>query len=111
MSEVVSLPVHYAAYMPVEPQRPRYAEIADHLRRRIDRRRIKPGEKLPSTLELAQEYGCSYMTARRAIGVLASEGRVVARQGLGTFVTDAAPPPTLQEQIDELRRRVEALER
>src|SRR6188474_834758 len=46
----------------------------------------KPGEAIPSELELAARFGVSQGTVRRAIDALADENLVVRRQGKGTFV-------------------------
>jgi len=46
----------------------------------------KPGEAIPSELELAARFRVSQGTVRRAIDALADENLVVRRQGKGTFV-------------------------
>jgi GntR family transcriptional regulator len=43
--------------------------------------------RLPGELELAEQYGVSRDTIRRAIQELVSEGRLVVLRGRGTFVT------------------------
>jgi DNA-binding GntR family transcriptional regulator len=43
--------------------------------------------RLPGELELAEQYGVSRDTIRRAIQELANEGRPVVLHGRGTFVT------------------------
>lgn len=45
--------------------------------------------RLPSEPELAQRLGISYMTMRRAVGELVTEGVLERRQGSGTFVREA----------------------
>jgi GntR family transcriptional regulator len=52
----------------------------------------RPGEALPSEPALAQRFGASAGTVRRALDELAAEHIVERRQGSGTFVpTHAAP--------------------
>ena len=46
----------------------------------------KPGELIPSEIELASRHGVSQGTVRRAIDELAAENLLVRRQGRGTFV-------------------------
>jgi GntR family transcriptional regulator len=46
----------------------------------------KPGEAIPSELELAARFGVAQGTVRRAIDALADENLVVRRQGKGTYV-------------------------
>jgi GntR family transcriptional regulator len=46
----------------------------------------KPGEVMPSEMELAARYAVSQGTVRKAIDELAAENLVLRRQGKGTFV-------------------------
>jgi GntR family transcriptional regulator len=50
----------------------------------------KPGEAIPSEMDLAARYRVSQGTVRKAIDELAAENLVVRRQGKGTFVTTHA---------------------
>ncbi|WP_353957250.1 GntR family transcriptional regulator [Pelomonas sp. SE-A7] len=50
----------------------------------------KAGESIPSEIELAQRYGVSQGTVRKAIDELAAENLLVRRQGRGTFVATHA---------------------
>lgn len=63
-----------------------YHQILDDLRSEILAGRRAPGERLPSEHELAQMYGTSRPTVRRAIARLKAEGLVVTEQGRGAFV-------------------------
>jgi GntR family transcriptional regulator, N-acetylglucosamine utilization regulator len=45
-----------------------------------------PGNRLPPERELAERYGCSLITVRRALSELAREGRIERTRGRGTFV-------------------------
>lgn len=66
--------------------RPVFQQIADHLRDEISRGRLGAGERLPSEAGLMEHYGVARMTIRQALGVLKSEGLVVAEHGRGVFV-------------------------
>lgn len=46
---------------------------------------------MPSTRSLVQDHKTSPVTVSRALAVLAGEGLVVTRPGVGTFVADRAP--------------------
>jgi DNA-binding GntR family transcriptional regulator len=48
-----------------------------------------PGARIPSERQLIEEFRVSAITVRRAIRDLTVEGLLVARQGLGVFVTDS----------------------
>jgi len=63
----------------------KYEAILKDLSQRIAT--MKPGERLPGEQLLAQEYGVSGMTVRRALQVLLEAGRIMGVRGRGTFVT------------------------
>ncbi|MCE4556166.1 GntR family transcriptional regulator [Roseateles cellulosilyticus] len=52
----------------------------------------KPGESLPSEAALAERFGASAGTVRRALDELTAEHLVERRQGSGTFVSTHAAP-------------------
>jgi len=65
---------------------PLYLQIRDLLTQSLDAGEWKPGEAIPSEIELAGRYQVSQGTVRKAIDALAAENIVVRRQGKGTFV-------------------------
>lgn len=54
-----------------------------------------PGERIPSEAELAARLGVSRNTLREALWLLWSEGLLVRRWGVGTFVRDQTPGGSL----------------
>ena len=66
---------------------PIYRQIADHIRSEIETGRYGPGTCIPSEVELTSSYGVGRITLRQAINLLVKEGRLVTKQGKGTFVT------------------------
>ncbi len=64
----------------------------------------KPGEAIPSEMELATRYRVSQGTVRKAIDALAAEFIVVRRQGKGTYVATHTAPT---HQYRFLRVRVD----
>lgn len=71
-----------------------------------------PGQRLPGRTKLADHFGVAQMTVQNALRTLQEEGLIVSRQGSGTSVLRApAPQRDLAAEIDDLRSRVEALER
>ena len=68
--------------------KPRYMEIVDWVKERLEKKELGPGERLNSENELSELFGLSRQTVRHAIGVLEEEGIVVRRQGSGTYVCD-----------------------
>jgi GntR family transcriptional regulator len=69
---------------------PRYHQIAETLRARISAGGMTAGHRLDNQRQLAQSFGVTLMTLRQALDVLARDGLITRRHGLGTFV---APPP------------------
>jgi GntR family transcriptional regulator len=65
---------------------PLYQQIKALLTRSLEQGEWKPGEMIPSEMELAARYKVSQGTVRKAIDELAAENLVVRRQGKGTFV-------------------------
>jgi DNA-binding GntR family transcriptional regulator len=65
---------------------PRYQEIADSLRERIENDELPPGAMLPSIARISQEWAVSETTAANAIKLLHSEGLIRTAQGGETFV-------------------------
>jgi GntR family transcriptional regulator len=70
----------------IEAPRPRFAQIADVVRDRIERGVYAAGSPLPSEPELSREFGVSRVTINRAVGLLRGEGLVRVLRGRGTFV-------------------------
>lgn len=52
----------------------------------LDADEWRPGDRLPPERELAERYGCSLITVRRALSELAREQRLERTRGRGTFV-------------------------
>ena len=61
-------------------------------------REILPGERLPSTRELARRFGIHPNTASAAYGELETEGWVEFRHGSGVFVAQARRPGALSPE-------------
>ncbi|MCX5446021.1 GntR family transcriptional regulator [Streptomyces nigrescens] len=69
------------------PQPP-FQQLAEILRARVKRGDWKPNRVIPSENALAEQYGLSRPTVRRAIAALADEGLVYAVSGRGTYVAE-----------------------
>src|SRR5580658_8651072 len=102
---------------------PRYAQVADVLRRRISEGTYQPGGQIPSERELREEFDISAPTAKAAKAQLEREGLVYSQQGRGTFVrenarlirfgdgrytTDGAPPNLREEEFSGQKLEVTA---
>ncbi len=67
------IPLHYQVYL--------------DLRSALEEGEWRPGDRLPPERQLADRYGCSLITVRRALTDLARERRLERTRGRGTFVT------------------------
>ena len=67
-----------------------YEQIVRALKKEISEGRLAPGSALPSFRGLAEDLLVSVITVKRAYEELEREGILYRRQGLGTFVADAA---------------------
>ncbi len=65
---------------------PLYQQIKKLILQALQASEWRPGELIPSEMELASRFGVSQGTVRKAIDALAAENLVVRRQGKGTFV-------------------------
>ena len=69
---------------------PLYQQIKALILQSLQAGEWKPGEAIPSEIELAARFRVSQGTVRKAIDELAAENLVVRRQGKGTFVATHA---------------------
>ena len=72
--------------------RPLYEQIKVLLTNSLVAGEWKPGEAIPSEMELAERYHVSQGTVRKAIDALASDNILTRRQGKGTFVASHSEP-------------------
>ena len=72
--------------------RPLYEQIKILLTQSLVAGEWKPGEAIPSEIELASRFGVSQGTVRKAIDELAAEHILMRRQGKGTFVASHNEP-------------------
>jgi GntR family transcriptional regulator len=69
---------------------PLYRQIKTLMMRSLQHAEWRPGEAIPSEIELAARFKVSQGTVRKAIDELAAENLLVRRQGKGTFVATHA---------------------
>jgi GntR family transcriptional regulator, transcriptional repressor for pyruvate dehydrogenase complex len=66
-------------------------QVVRHVAVLIERKQLRPGDRLPPERELAQELGVSRPTVRAGLHALAAMGVTESRQGSGTFITTGPP--------------------
>lgn len=84
---------------------PLFAQVAEHLAADIADGGLAEGERVPSTNELAAFYRINPATAAKGINVLADDGLLEKRRGIGMFVAAGARATLLA------RRRAKFTER
>ena len=77
------VPERYAAG---EPREPKYYSVKRHLLEVIGT--LTPGSPVPTERLLMAQLGTSRTTVRQALAELVGEGRLVRRQGSGTYVAE-----------------------
>lgn len=75
------------------PQRPQatHREVADELRARIRSGRLRPGQRMPTQAQLAEEFGVERGAVRQALRILQSE-RLLTNVSKGSPATVAPDP-------------------
>lgn len=99
--------------MSIITQRGNLAEIVvAKLGERIDSGLYAPGEKIPSSAQLCEEFGVSRTVIREALTSLKVGGRVTTRQGAGVYVTEKDARTLNYEisRIEDIRSAMQILE-
>lgn len=74
-----------------------YDRIYRELAEEITSGKRAPGDRLPTEQELAERYGVSRITSKRALNMLAENSLALRRRGLGTFVRQESAPQGAQK--------------
>lgn len=77
---------------------PIYLQVIEDIKSRILSGEIHPGDKLPSSREMAVRYGVNPNTASRIYNEMERQGITFTKRGIGTFVTES------DEDLAELRK-------
>ena len=90
MTEIVPSPTakKQKKKSPTKQAQTKYQKVDNIIRQRLINNIWKPGEALPSELQLAAELGVSQGTVRKALNDMVTEHLLFRRQGLGTFVSE-----------------------
>lgn len=65
---------------------PMHERIRQEIEAKILSGELRPGERIPSELELMARYGCARMTVNKALSALATSGLLLRRKRAGSFV-------------------------
>jgi len=88
---------------------PIYVQLREQILALIGRGLLKPGAQMPTMRQVAVALKIDLNTVQRAYAELEREGVLSKQRGVGTFVTDTAPPPrNAKKQVQDLAARVAA---
>lgn len=75
-----------------------YRKISEDIADKIKKGEYAAGAMLEPERKLMEAYGVERTTVRRALDILASEGLIVKKAGLGTFVSDGKSVPVVKKE-------------
>lgn len=78
----------------------KHDQVKQKLEEMINNGELRIGERMPSELVMAKEFGVSRETFRSAVRVLEREGRFLIKHGVGTFVIQ--PLPLIHSSLEKL---------
>lgn len=104
------LVVDVAVSMPA--RRSRAMDVADYVTEAIASRKLRPGDRVGTAMELQTSLGVAKSTVAEAVKILVDRGQVVAKTGPngGVFVADAEGHPSLKRYFVALVDDVATLE-
>jgi len=88
---------------------PIYVQLREQILALIGRGLLKPGAQMPTMRQVAVALKIDLNTVQRAYAELEREGVLSKQRGVGTFVTETAPPPrNTKKQVQDFAARVAA---
>ena len=84
--------------------KPIYLQLVDIIKLKTISKELKPGSKLSSVRDMAQEFGVNPNTMQRALSELERENLLYSQRTSGRFVTDN------EDNINQLREEVAKVE-
>jgi len=101
----------FVVLSPAHPD-PMYKQVTDQIKDAIASGDLKANDRLPSVRELSEALNVSAITIKRAYQDLETDGFILTRAGMGSFVAsvkrDALRERKLAEVQQELRRLVQS---
>jgi GntR family transcriptional regulator len=86
---------------------PIYVQLREQILALIGRGSLKPGTQVPTMRQVAVALKIDLNTVQRAYAELERDGVLSKQRGVGTFVTDTAPPPrNTKKQVQDFAARI-----
>lgn len=85
---------------------PMYKQVADQIKDAIASGDLPPNDRLPSVRELSEALKVSAITIKRAYFDLETEGYIITRPGLASFVAPVKRDAMRRRKLDELRGEI-----
>jgi GntR family transcriptional regulator len=92
----------FVALSPAHPD-PMYKQVTDQIKDAIASGDLAPNERLPSVRELSEALNVSAITIKRAYADLETDGYILTRAGLGSFVVPVEREVLRERNLEELR--------
>ena len=96
-------------YVNAGDELPIYRQIMRQITDAIAGGRLRPGERLPSHRDLAEQLVIAPLTVKKAYDELEREGLILMQHGRGTFVSERVPVPDLGRSRERLRDAAQRL--
>jgi len=90
---------------PLNPD-PMYKQVMDQIKDAIADGTLKPEDRLPSIREMARELKISEITIKRAYADLETEGYILTRSGLGSFIAAIDRAKLRREKLVQARNEI-----
>ncbi|WP_231626925.1 GntR family transcriptional regulator [Streptomyces apocyni] len=83
------------------PDEPRWRQVARIIRERIADGTYPPGTRIPSVVEMLNEFGIATSTGQKVHRGLRDEGLIYTEPGMGSFVTKRRPETSTSGRGDD----------
>jgi GntR family transcriptional regulator len=90
---------------------PMYKQVTDQIKDAIAAGDLKPNDRLPSVREMSEALKVSAITVKRAYLDLETEGYILTRAGLGSFVAEVDRGVLRDRKLGELRTEMRRIVR
>jgi GntR family transcriptional regulator len=87
---------------------PTYMQLVNQVRRSVRNGILRSGDRLPTAREVVAALAINPNTVLKAYTQLESEGLVISRPGLGTFIAEDIPVPLGAAVQRQLRRGLDS---